>query len=153
MRTTSAQSSGWIISSLFNPDHSAIGVATKPGQIATARTPSHGSLRLVRLLPYAAASSPLTSGGRAMSFIAWIVLGLIAGAIAKALMPGKDPGGIIVTMIIGIVGAFIGGFLGSTLTGSGLNGFSIWSMVLAIVGAMLLLWIYRLATRNRTTSL
>ena len=88
-----------------------------------------------------------------MSYLAWIVLGLIAGAIAKALMPGKDPGGIIVTMIIGIVGAFIGGFLGSTLTGSGLNGFSLWSMVLAIVGAMLLLWIYRLATRNRTTSL
>ena len=88
-----------------------------------------------------------------MSFLAWIVLGLIAGAIAKALMPGKDPGGIIVTMIIGIVGAFIGGFIGSTLTGSGLNGFSLWSMVLAIVGAMLLLWIYRLATRNRTTSL
>ena len=88
-----------------------------------------------------------------MSFLAWIVLGLIAGAIAKALMPGKDPGGIIVTMIIGIVGAFIGGFIGSTVTGSGLNGFSLWSMVLAIVGAMLLLWIYRLATRNRTASL
>ena len=88
-----------------------------------------------------------------MSFIAWIVLGLIAGAIAKALMPGKDPGGIIVTMIIGIVGAFIGGFLGSLVTGSGLNGFSVWSMVLAVIGAMLLLWIYRLATRNRTTSL
>lgn len=87
-----------------------------------------------------------------MSFIAWIVLGLIAGAIAKALMPGKDPGGIIVTMIIGIVGAFIGGYIGSTLTGNGLNGFSIWSMVLAIVGAMLLLWIYRLTTRNRGTS-
>lgn len=88
-----------------------------------------------------------------MSFLAWIVLGLIAGAIAKALMPGKDPGGIIVTMIIGIVGAFVGGFIGSTLTGNGLNGFSIWSMVLAVVGAMLLLWIYRLATRNRTASL
>jgi len=88
-----------------------------------------------------------------MGWIAWIVLGLIAGAIAKALMPGKDPGGIIVTMIIGIVGALIGGFIGGTLFGSGLNGFSIWSMVLAIVGAMLLLWVYRLATRNRTTTL
>src|SRR3954467_9120472 len=84
-----------------------------------------------------------------MSIIAWIVLGLIAGAIAKALMPGKDPGGIIVTMIIGIVGAFIGGFLGNTITGSGLNGFSLWSIVLAVVGAMLLLWIYRLTTRTR----
>jgi uncharacterized membrane protein YeaQ/YmgE (transglycosylase-associated protein family) len=88
-----------------------------------------------------------------MSIVAWIVLGLIAGAIAKALMPGKDPGGIIVTMIIGIVGAFIGGFLGSMITGTGLNGFGWQSLVLAIVGAMLLLWVYRLTTRNRTTTL
>ena len=84
-----------------------------------------------------------------MGILAWIVLGLIAGAIAKALMPGKDPGGIIVTMLIGIVGAFIGGFLGNTITGSGLNGFSLWSIVLAVVGAMLLLWVYRLTTRTR----
>ena len=63
-------------------------------------------------------------------------------------MPGKDPGGIIVTMLIGIVGAFIGGFLGNMITGSGLNGFSLWSIVLAVVGAMLLLWIYRLTTRT-----
>jgi uncharacterized membrane protein YeaQ/YmgE (transglycosylase-associated protein family) len=86
-----------------------------------------------------------------MSILAWIVLGLIAGAIAKALMPGKDPGGIIVTMLIGIVGAFIGGFVGSLLTGTGLNGFSAWSIVLAVIGAMLLLWVYRLTTRSRTT--
>lgn len=88
-----------------------------------------------------------------MSWLAWIVLGLIAGAIAKALMPGKDPGGIIVTMIIGILGALIGGFLGSTLFGTGLSGFSWQSMLLAVIGAMLLLWVYRLATRNRTTTL
>jgi uncharacterized membrane protein YeaQ/YmgE (transglycosylase-associated protein family) len=85
-----------------------------------------------------------------MSYLAWIVLGLIAGAIAKALMPGKDPGGFIVTMLIGIVGAFIGGFIGNTITGSGLNGFSLWSLLLAVVGAMLLLWVYRLATRRHT---
>jgi uncharacterized membrane protein YeaQ/YmgE (transglycosylase-associated protein family) len=84
-----------------------------------------------------------------MSILAWIVLGLIAGAIAKALMPGKDPGGILVTMLIGIVGAFIGGFIGNSLTGSGLNGFSVWSILLAVVGAMLLLWVYRLTTRHR----
>src|SRR5688572_16588245 len=86
-----------------------------------------------------------------MTILAWIVLGLVAGAIAKALMPGRDPGGIIVTMLVGIVGAFLGGFLGNTLTGAGLNGFSLWSIVLAVVGAMLLLWIYRLTTRTRTT--
>jgi uncharacterized membrane protein YeaQ/YmgE (transglycosylase-associated protein family) len=79
------------------------------------------------------------------------VLGLVAGAIAKALMPGRDPGGIIVTMLIGIVGAFLGGFLGNMITGAGLNGFSLWSIVLAVVGAMLLLWVYRLTTRTRTT--
>jgi uncharacterized membrane protein YeaQ/YmgE (transglycosylase-associated protein family) len=87
-----------------------------------------------------------------MGILAWIVLGLIAGAIAKALMPGRDPGGIIVTMLIGIVGAFIGGFLGTTITGKGLNGFSLSSIVLAIVGAMLLLWVYRLTTRTRKTA-
>ena len=87
-----------------------------------------------------------------MGILAWIVLGLIAGAIAKALMPGRDPGGMIVTMLIGIAGAFIGGFIGNALTGSGLNGFSLWSIVLAVVGAMLLLWVYRLTTRNKSTT-
>ena len=84
-----------------------------------------------------------------MSILAWIVLGLIAGAIAKAIMPGNDPGGIIVTILIGIVGAFLGGFLGNMIAGSGLNGFSLWSVLLAVVGAILLLWIYRVATRGR----
>lgn len=85
-----------------------------------------------------------------MSILAWIVLGLIAGAIAKALMPGTDPGGIIATILIGIVGAFLGGFLGNLIAGTGLNGFSLWSILLAVVGAILLLWIYRVATRRRT---
>jgi uncharacterized membrane protein YeaQ/YmgE (transglycosylase-associated protein family) len=56
-------------------------------------------------------------------------------------------------MLIGIVGAFIGGFIGNVITGSGLNGFSLWSIILAIVGAMLLLWIYRLTTRGTRTTL
>jgi uncharacterized membrane protein YeaQ/YmgE (transglycosylase-associated protein family) len=86
-----------------------------------------------------------------MGILAWIVLGLIAGAIAKALMPGRDPGGIIVTIVIGIIGAFIGGFVGNMITGAGLNGFSLWSVVLAVLGSMLLLWIYRMATRGRAT--
>ena len=84
-----------------------------------------------------------------MGILAWIVLGLLAGAIAKAIMPGKDPGGMLVTMLIGVVGAFLGGFLGNMLTGSGLNGFSLWSLVLAVIGALLLLWIYRMTTRSR----
>jgi uncharacterized membrane protein YeaQ/YmgE (transglycosylase-associated protein family) len=87
-----------------------------------------------------------------MGILAWIVLGLIAGAIAKAIMPGKDPGGVIVTILIGIVGAFLGGFLGNLVTGTGLNGFSLWSILLAVLGALLLLWIYRMTTRGRTTT-
>lgn len=86
-----------------------------------------------------------------MGILAWIVLGLLAGAIAKAIMPGKDPGGMLVTMLIGIVGAFLGGFLGNMLTGNGLNGFSLWSLVLAVVGALLLLWIYRMTTKSKRT--
>jgi uncharacterized membrane protein YeaQ/YmgE (transglycosylase-associated protein family) len=84
-----------------------------------------------------------------MGILAWIVLGLIAGAIAKAIMPGNDPGGIIVTMIIGIVGAFIGGFIGNQITGTGINGFGLWSIVLAVLGSLILLWIYRMATKGR----
>lgn len=84
-----------------------------------------------------------------MGVIAWIVLGLIAGAIAKAIMPGKDPGGIIVTAVIGIIGALVGGYIGNLITGTGLTGFSLWSIILAIVGSLILLWIYRAATRSR----
>ena len=86
-----------------------------------------------------------------MGILAWIVLGLIAGAIAKAIMPGKDPGGILVTMLIGIVGAFIGGFLGNLIAGRGVDGLSLWSILLSVVGALVLLWIYRMTTRRRTT--
>jgi uncharacterized membrane protein YeaQ/YmgE (transglycosylase-associated protein family) len=85
-----------------------------------------------------------------MHILAWIVLGLIAGAIAKALMPGRDPGGLIVTILLGIAGSFVGGFLGSQIMGTQAAGFW-WSLVLAVLGAMLLLWIYRLATGRRRT--
>jgi uncharacterized membrane protein YeaQ/YmgE (transglycosylase-associated protein family) len=84
-----------------------------------------------------------------MGYLAWIVLGLISGAIAKAIMPGKDPGGIVVTAIIGIIGAVIGGFLGNVLTNTPLNGFSIRSIILAVIGSLIFLWIYRMATRGR----
>jgi uncharacterized membrane protein YeaQ/YmgE (transglycosylase-associated protein family) len=82
-----------------------------------------------------------------MGILVWIVLGLLAGAIAKALMPGDDPGGLIVTTLIGVVGAFLGGFLGNMLTGTGLNGFSLWSIILAVLGSVILLWLYRINTR------
>ncbi len=85
-----------------------------------------------------------------MSIIWAIVIGLLVGIVAKFLMPGRHGGGLIVTMIIGIIGAIIGGFLGSTLMGLPLTGFSVQSLVLAIVGSLILLLIYRMATRGRT---
>lgn len=84
-----------------------------------------------------------------MGIISWIILGLIAGALAKWLMPGKDPGGIIVTIAIGIVGALIGGFIASALGLGAVTGLNIGSIIIAILGAVLLLWGYRQVT-NRT---
>jgi uncharacterized membrane protein YeaQ/YmgE (transglycosylase-associated protein family) len=82
-----------------------------------------------------------------MGIIAWIVLGLLAGAIAKAVMPGDDPGGVIVTMLIGIVGAVIGGLIGEWVGFGGLGSFfDLRTWILAIVGAIVLLAAVRLAT-------
>jgi uncharacterized membrane protein YeaQ/YmgE (transglycosylase-associated protein family) len=87
-----------------------------------------------------------------MGIIAFIILGAIAGAIAKALLPGDDPGGFIVTTIIGIVGAILGGFLAQALFDADPldEFFDISSWLTAIVGAIVLLLIYRVATRGRT---
>jgi uncharacterized membrane protein YeaQ/YmgE (transglycosylase-associated protein family) len=88
-----------------------------------------------------------------MGFLGWIVLGLIAGAIAKLIMPGDDPGGIIVTMLLGIIGAVIGGFLGSRFFGIGLQTFwSLQTWIVAIIGSLILLGIYRLVVGRRTVS-
>jgi uncharacterized membrane protein YeaQ/YmgE (transglycosylase-associated protein family) len=90
--------------------------------------------------------------------LGWILFGLIAGALAKAIMPGRDPGGIIVTIVLGIAGALIGGFIGRTLMGYGSvdstgemtrPGF-LMSMVLAIIGAIALLALYRLIMGRKT---
>ncbi len=78
-----------------------------------------------------------------MGILAWIILGLIAGALAKFLMPGPDPGGIIVTMLIGIAGALVGGFIASALGIGTVTGFNLGSIIIAILGSVLLLWIYR----------
>lgn len=81
-----------------------------------------------------------------MGILLWILFGLIAGAIAKVLMPGEDPGGFIVTILIGIVGAVLGGWLGSVIFGVGISGFNLPSFLVAIGGAVLLLIIYRAVT-------
>jgi uncharacterized membrane protein YeaQ/YmgE (transglycosylase-associated protein family) len=82
-----------------------------------------------------------------MGILAWIVLGLIAGALAKFIMPGRDPGGIIVTIVLGIVGALVGGFLGTLLGFGDISGFDIRSVVIAVIGAIVLLAIYRAVRR------
>lgn len=87
-----------------------------------------------------------------MGIIAFIILGLIAGVIAKQLMPGSDPGGIIVTTLIGIAGALVGGFLaGAIFDADPLDEFfDVSTWITAIVGAVLLLWVYRLVAGSRS---
>jgi len=94
-----------------------------------------------------------------IAIIGWIVFGLIAGLIAKAIMPGRDPGGLMITILLGIVGSVIGGFIGQALFGYGRSvndsgdlsrpGF-LMSLVLSVVGAIVLLAGYRLI-KGRTT--
>src|SRR5918996_5214415 len=86
-----------------------------------------------------------------LALIFWIIVGLIAGALAKLIMPGDDPGGIIVTIIIGIVGAVLGGWLLSLIgLGAGAAaGAWIWSIISGIVGAVILLAIYRAFVGSR----
>jgi uncharacterized membrane protein YeaQ/YmgE (transglycosylase-associated protein family) len=77
--------------------------------------------------------------------LAWVLFGLLAGAIAKFIMPGKDPGGCIGTILIGAIGAAIGGFIGSEIFDfGGVTGFNIRSFAIAILGAIILLTAYRL---------
>ncbi len=83
-----------------------------------------------------------------MGILSWIFLGLIAGALAKLIMPGKDPGGFIITTLIGIAGAVIGGFIGTRLGFGSVSGFNFQSLLIAIGGALVLLIIYRLVKGN-----
>ena len=86
-----------------------------------------------------------------LAILSWIVFGLIAGFIAKAIMPGKDPGGALITIVLGIVGAVIGGWIATALRIGGRGdevsdpGFLV-SLVFAVIGALLVLVVYRLAT-------
>ncbi|WFR82845.1 GlsB/YeaQ/YmgE family stress response membrane protein [Arthrobacter sp. Y-9] len=85
-----------------------------------------------------------------MGFLGWIVLGLIAGAIAKALMPGEQGGGWLATLLLGVVGALVGGWIGSAIFHVGVNEF--WSLstwLLAIVGSLVVLFIWGLITKRR----
>ena len=80
--------------------------------------------------------------------LGWIIFGIVVGAIAKLLMPGRDPGGFIVTMLLGIAGAVTGGFLGRALGWYGPNDGA--GFFMSLLGAVLLLWIYRMMVSRRT---
>ncbi|HBK1090713.1 TPA: GlsB/YeaQ/YmgE family stress response membrane protein [Salmonella enterica] len=84
-----------------------------------------------------------------MGIIAWIIFGLIAGVIAKLLMPGRDGGGFILTCILGIVGAVVGGWLATMFgIGGSISGFNQHSFLVAVVGAIVVLVIFRLLRRG-----
>lgn len=76
--------------------------------------------------------------------LSWVVFGLIAGAIAKFLTPGRDPGGCIITIIVGIVGALLGGYIATWLGFGGISGFDFRSFVIAVLGSILLLFLWRM---------
>jgi uncharacterized membrane protein YeaQ/YmgE (transglycosylase-associated protein family) len=87
-----------------------------------------------------------------VGIIAWIVFGLIAGIIAKLVMPGRDPGGFIITILLGIAGALVGGFIARTLgIGAGVTGFNFGSFLVAVVGAIVLLIIYRMVKGRKAS--
>ena len=86
-----------------------------------------------------------------LGFIWWLIIGLIAGALARLIMPGRDPMGIIATILLGIVGSIIGGMVSVAIWGSGTNGgFRPAGLLLSILGAILVLWIWRMV-KSRST--
>jgi uncharacterized membrane protein YeaQ/YmgE (transglycosylase-associated protein family) len=84
-----------------------------------------------------------------IGIISWILIGIIAGILGKLIMPGRDPGGFLLTIVIGMVGALVGGFAVRLLGGVGVTGFNVWSILVATLGAVILLAIYRLITAGR----
>lgn len=83
-----------------------------------------------------------------MGFISWIFLGLVAGALAKFIMPGKDPGGCLMTIVIGILGGMLGGYLGTRFGYGSVEAFDLSGILIATGGAILLLMIYRIIRRG-----
>ncbi|MGO1227029.1 MAG: GlsB/YeaQ/YmgE family stress response membrane protein [Brachybacterium sp.] len=86
--------------------------------------------------------------------ISWIIIGALIGLIARALMPGKQSMGLGTTIVLGVIGAIVGGFIGGLLGGSGISGimenpWSLWTILLAVIGALIVMFIYSLATKNR----
>ncbi|HET6385053.1 MAG TPA: GlsB/YeaQ/YmgE family stress response membrane protein [Armatimonadota bacterium] len=86
---------------------------------------------------------------------AWIIIGIIAGAIARMIVPGEAGGGILMDMVIGLIGAVIGGWVSAAIfggSGAGAGGSWIWSIIISVFGAVILLLLVRLFTGRRTTT-
>jgi uncharacterized membrane protein YeaQ/YmgE (transglycosylase-associated protein family) len=83
-----------------------------------------------------------------MSIIAWLILGLVAGFIASKLYAGSGQGAVI-DIVLGVVGAFVGGFLFNMFGGAGVTGFNLYSMIVAVIGAVVVLWVYHAVTGRR----
>lgn len=83
-----------------------------------------------------------------MGILSWIILGLLAGLIAKAIRPGSDPGGWIVTILIGMLGAVVGGWIGSAIGWGPVNEFSLRTLLLSVGGSVIVLWIYAMIRKK-----
>ena len=86
--------------------------------------------------------------------ISWLIIGAIIGLIARAVMPGKQAIGLGMTIVLGVVGAIIGGLIGGILGGDGISGimnnpWSVWTILLAVIGALIVMFVYGLTTKNR----
>jgi len=87
-----------------------------------------------------------------LSFIWWLIIGLIAGALARLIMPGRDAMGIIATILLGIVGSIIGGLVSWAIWGTNNGGFQRGGLILSILGAILVLWIWRMVKGRSTVA-
>ena len=83
-----------------------------------------------------------------MGLVSWVIVGALAGLLAKWIVPGSGPGGFLVTVLLGMAGASIGGFFVGILGGTGATGFNIWSILVATFGAVILLFVFGLITRR-----
>jgi uncharacterized membrane protein YeaQ/YmgE (transglycosylase-associated protein family) len=83
-----------------------------------------------------------------VGLISWIVVGFIAGLLARWILPGSGPGGLVITILLGMVGASVGGFLVGIIGGTGATGFNVWSILVATLGAVVLLFLYNLIARR-----
>jgi uncharacterized membrane protein YeaQ/YmgE (transglycosylase-associated protein family) len=84
-----------------------------------------------------------------LHFIWWLIVGLVAGALARLIMPGKDPMGLLATILLGVLGSLVGGFVSTMIFSTSNTGFQAGGLIMSLLGAILLLWVWRMV-RSRT---